>query len=122
MTTACHSRWLLVPVFGLAFFCFWPTDVSAQTIDNRETTLEQRLITGLQVRRPSEFAFIDAVIDTVNRGELPERLVDRFLFWARNKAPKGRGTYRPIIYFQPALSIQAAKLRITIQSDPPTSS
>ena len=91
---------------------------SAQTIDNRQATLRERLITGLQVRRPSEFEFIDAVVDTVNRGELPERLVDRFFFWARNKAPKSRGGHRPIIYFQPGLSIQAAKLRIEIKADP----
>lgn len=76
---------------------------------------------GLQVRRRSERRFIEAVVDTVNRGELSLRLVDRTFFWARSRAPKQAGKYyrRPIIYFQPALRIQAERLRIDIRRDAP---
>lgn len=93
-----------------------------QTIDQREPTFRQRLVAGLQVRRPSEFAFIDAVVDSVERGDLPERLVDRFFFWARNRSDRnlsfaGRPR-RPIIDFQAALTFQAKKLKIVIKADP----
>lgn len=99
--------------------CVAATSADGQTVDNRQPTLRERLVTGLQVRRPSEFAFIDAVVDTVDRGEMPERLVDRFLFWARKKAPHARDAHRPIVYFQPALTIQASKLKIAIRPTPP---
>lgn len=87
----------------------------------RTPTLEERLTLGLRARRPSEKAFIEAVVDTVNRGKLPLRLVDRTFFWARGRAPKQGGKYyrRPIIYFQPALRIQADRLRIKIRKNAP---
>lgn len=90
-------------------------DAQAQT--SQEPTLRERLVAGLQVRRPSEFAFVDAVIDTVERGELPERLVDRFFFWSRSRVHRSARTRRPIIYFQPGLQRQADRLRITIARD-----
>ena len=103
---------MTVALIGASNWC------CAQTIGNREPTFEERLIAGLQVRRPSEFAFINAVVDTVDRGELPQKLVDRFFFWARGKAPRVRGGHRPIVFFQPALTIQAEKLGIEIAADP----
>ncbi len=98
----------------------------SQTIGQREPTLRQRLVVGLQVRRPSEFAFIDAVVDTVDRGDLPERLVNRFFFWARNRpdsrSGRARRPRRAIIDFQAGLTVQAKKLRIEILADPPPTS
>lgn len=88
-------------------------------------TLEQRLTFGLQARRPSERAFIASVVDSVNRGDLPRRLVDRTFFWARNRATRvvDKSARRPIIYFQPALTIQARRLGIEIRPNgPPASS
>ncbi len=91
---------------------------TAQTTSNRKPTLRERLVNGLQVRRPSEFAFIDAVIDTVNRGEISERLVNRFFGWSRSKAAKRGRKRRGVIYFQAGLTEQAKKLGISIEADP----
>jgi hypothetical protein len=91
-------------------------DVSAQTTGSREPTLRERLVAGLNVRRPSEFEFIDAVVDTVDRGELPPKLVDRMFFWARTRPSKG-SQQRPIVYFQPGLTRVAQKLGVDIESD-----
>ncbi len=95
---------------------------SAQT-NVRKPTLKERLTFGLRARRPSEKSFIDAVVDTVNRGELPLKLVDRTFFWARSRSPRQVRTYqrRPIIYFQPALELQAERLNIAIRANKSTS-
>ncbi|MGL4513292.1 MAG: hypothetical protein ACRCT8_09405 [Lacipirellulaceae bacterium] len=90
----------------------------AQTAASREPTLRERLVAGLQVRRPSEFEFIDAVVDSVERGDLPQRLVDRFFFWARNRPPRSVGSTRPIIYFQAGLTEIAKQQDITIEANP----
>ena len=90
----------------------------AQTLQ-KEPTLRERLVAGLQVRRPSEFAYIDAVIDTVERGELPQKLVDKYFFWAREKPARSVATQRPIIYFEQGLTRAAVKMRIKIAPTPP---
>lgn len=111
---------LLKPLAALlaAVLALGPGDAAAQTTDT-EPTLRERLVFGLQVRRPSEFAFIDAVVDTVERGDLPERLVDRFFFYARQRTQNRSRTRRPIIDFQFALSTAAERLRIEIRADAP---
>lgn len=91
-----------------------------------QPTLRQRLVFGLEARRPSELAFIDAVVLLVREGNLPERLVNGTFFWARQRTPKfhGKKLRRPIIYFQPALTMQAARLGVAIRianANPPTS-
>ena len=115
----------IVAILGLALLMAGST-AWGQTNTQREPTLRERLVAGLQVRRPSELAFIDAVVDTVDRGDLPERLVNRFFFWARNRSSSAsqtnRRSRRPIIDFEAGLKVQAKKLRITIKSDPSTSS
>lgn len=82
-----------------------------------QATLEERLVFGLEARRPSELAFLDAVVATVERGELPRKLVDRFYFWARERSSRngGQKKQRPIIYFQAGLRIQAERLGINIR-------
>lgn len=95
------------------------TQTPADAQGTREATLVERLTFGLQARRPQEIAFVEAVVDTVGRGKLPLSLVDRTFFWARKRAPSRGGEFlrRPIIYFQPALEIQAKRLGITIRRD-----
>ncbi|MEN0110052.1 MAG: hypothetical protein AAF805_04965 [Planctomycetota bacterium] len=100
----------------LAAVLLAPVSANAQT--SQEPTLRDRLVAGLQVRRPSEFAFIDSVVDTVDRGELPERLVDRFFFWSRNRVYRSSRVRRAIIYFQPGLERQARRLGIAIAANP----
>lgn len=87
-----------------------------QTTDQRQPTFREQLVLGLQVRRPSEFAYIDAVIDTVNRGELPAQLVTKVFAYSRHQ--RNRRTRRPIIVFQPALEAVTAKLKIKVAPDP----
>lgn len=89
---------------------------SAQQAGQREPTLGDRLKAGLQARRPSEIAFVTAVVETVGRGELREDLVNRVFFWARSR--RGRsGKRRPIIYFQPALQRIAKQGGVRIRSN-----
>lgn len=95
-----------------------PPDCFAQTHDKREPTLRERLTLGLHARRPAEIEYIDAVVDTVNRGMLPEKVVNRMFFWARQHAPKGDQSRRPIIYFQAGLDRVAKSMHIKIESDP----
>lgn len=120
----CSSKLVTIRVIPLLLVVFsvpalvMPTCVIAQTT-RESATFRERLIAGLQVRRPSEFAFVDAVIDTVDRGELPQRLVDRFFFWARSRPATSVATSRPIIYFEQGLKIQAKKLKIVIARTPP---
>jgi hypothetical protein len=103
---------LLAAVASLGTF-----QVQAQTFDKREPTLRERLTLGLQARRPAEMRYIDAVVDTVNRGVLPEKVVNRMFFWARSRAPKGDQSRRPIIYFQAGLSQLAESMHIEIKAN-----
>ena len=112
-----HQRCFCALVVAAALATAWPVVAVGQTIDRREATLEERLTAGLQARRPSEREFIDAVVDTVDRGELPEGLVDRFFQWSRLRAAKRGGGHRAIIYFEAGLRRQADKLRIRIEAD-----
>lgn len=88
-----------------------------QTTDQREPSLRDRLTAGLQARRPSEIAFVGAVVETVGRGELSEDLVNRVFFWSRTRPSNRRSTRRPIIYFQPALLRLAKRGQVVIQTD-----
>ncbi len=107
------GRFGLLALLILAF----PLGGAAQTTDKREPTLRERLNAGLQARRPSEIAFLDAVAETVGRGELSEDLVNRVFFWARTRPNDRRASRRPIIYFQPALQRIAKRGRVVIQTD-----
>lgn len=89
----------------------------AQTTGSREPTLRERLTAGLLARRPSEIAFLDAVVETVERGELSERLVNRVFLWARSRPGRGSATDRPIVRFQPALTRLAARYGVSIRRD-----
>lgn len=113
MTNPCQR---LLPLLVAAWTLTLALPDAAPAQRQSEPTLEQRLKLGLQARRPSENDFIDAVVATVHRGELPQKLVDRTYFWARERSVKngGRKHHRPIIYFQPALARQAEKLGVDI--------
>lgn len=88
-----------------------------QAVPGRPITLRDRLVTGLQARLVSEVAFVDNLSDKVNKGKLPQRLVDETFFWARERAAwhnrRGRRR-RPIIYFQPAMVARASRIGITL--------
>jgi hypothetical protein len=63
--------------------------------------LKEQLITGLRPRLPSEFRYIDKVVDEVEAGQLPESLVRSTFVYARKKQPY------PIQYFDRALRVRA---------------
>jgi hypothetical protein len=79
-------------------------------------TYREVLVFGLRARLPSELAFIDSVVDSVEEGRLPPRLVDQTYFWARTRSGNslyGR-TNRPIVYFIPALEARIKRLRLNV--------
>ena len=84
---------------------------------NKPISLRDRLVAGLKARRKVEIEFVESVVNKVNQGQLPQRLVDQTFFWARDRANirsvQGR-VRRPIIYFQPAMIARAKRLRVTI--------
>jgi len=69
--------------------------------------LEDRLMTGLRVRRPEDAAFIEEVARLVRSGELPAKLVDSTYLWAL-----GRQRKYPFPVFERALRIQAERLGV----------
>lgn len=79
-------------------------------------TLRDRLISGLQARRKSEIDFVDEVAEAVREGKIPQRLVDQTFFWARQRAshPRFGQPHRPIVFFQPAMTIRAKKLGLEL--------
>jgi len=82
----------------------------------RPVSLRDRLVVGLQARTKSEVEFVEAVAARVRSGDLPQRLVDETFFWARARAAVVRHgrTRRAIIYFQPAMTARAQRLRVSL--------
>jgi len=79
------------------------------TAEETFASLETRLKKGLQARLPGENAFVDAVVEQVNAGRLPRKLVDSTYLWAVQR----RQSY-PFPCFQRALRIQAARLGLDL--------
>lgn len=72
-------------------------------------TLREQLEMGLRVQRPQDFEFIAHVVRLVDRGVLPESMVNSTFLWARRKS----GKFAPQ-YFERALRIRAANQGIRI--------
>lgn len=131
-TSLSVARWGKVSCIGIALLaiiiaagdCIAVRSANAQTglrqTATRTPTLRERLVLGLRARRPTEIAFLDAVVDSVERGDLPLKVVDQTFFWARRKSPRvaGQRVRRPIIYFEPALRAVAKRLNLRIRSNP----
>ena len=75
-----------------------------------QVDLKKQLETGLNARRPAEFAYIARVVQLVHQGQLPESLVNSTFAWARRKRPY------PLVYFERALRIRALRLGIVVQA------
>jgi hypothetical protein len=82
----------------------------------RVVSLRDRLVVGLQARLKSEIAFVELVALRVRTGQLPQRLVDETFLWARQRAGSIRGgrARRPIIFFQPAMTARAKRLKVVL--------
>lgn len=79
-------------------------------------SLRDRLVVGLQARLRSEVDFVEAVVDRVRTGQLPQRMVDETFFWARTHAAEARRgrSVRPIIYFQPVMRTRAQRIGVSL--------
>ena len=84
----------------------------------RQISLRDRLIVGLQARLTTEVAFIDTVVMKVHNGKISQRVVDETFFWARQRAGVSGAAVvrvrRPIIYFQPAMIARAKLLHVSL--------
>lgn len=70
--------------------------------------LKLQLERELEARRPSEFAFIDLVIQRVDNNTLPRSLVEGTFLWARDQEP------HPFQHFEQGLRRRAAKIGIQL--------
>lgn len=92
------------------------TASSAAGDQGRQVSLHDQLRVGLKARTKADLAFIDLVVLRVNQGKLPRKMVDSTFLWARNryKTRPSNHRLRPIVYFQPALTIQAKKIGVVL--------
>ncbi len=72
-------------------------------------TLEDRLTTGLKVRRPEDVEFVEHVAGMVRAGRLPAKVVDSTYLWAIR-----RRQAHPFPAFQKALRLQADRIGIDV--------
>ncbi|MFZ4732864.1 MAG: hypothetical protein ACOYK7_10055 [Pirellulales bacterium] len=75
-----------------------------------QPSLEDRLTTGLQARRPADVAYIGRVVDMVEQGKLPAKLVDSTFLWAVRRRQR-----HPLPAFREALRLQADRIGIEIE-------
>lgn len=99
---------VLVPVVAL------PSWAASQNAAKQ--TFEQRLLTGLRVKTPSDKAFITRVVALVRDRRLPTKLVDQTYFWARKKANSRGGAIaqNPMVYFRPGMTARAKAIGVRI--------
>jgi hypothetical protein len=84
--------------------------------DGRQVTLFNQLRVGLKAKTNDDIAFINLVVQKVDSGALPRKMVDATFLWARNRY-KFRPTnhrLRPIVYFKPGLQAQAKKIGVVL--------
>jgi hypothetical protein len=110
----------LLAIAGVALRSPAATDVEKISVAPAKGTapisLRDRLVVGLQARLKTEVAFCDKVALEVQLGHLPVRIVDETFLWARQRVESAQYgyTYRPIVYFQPAMKLRAKKLQIAL--------
>ena len=82
----------------------------------RQVTLQVQLTAGLKARSKADKAFINSVVQAVEQGRLPRKLVDTTFLWARQRAEKKsyRRRLRPMVYFQPGLTQRAKRLGVKL--------
>ncbi len=90
--------------------------INTQGQQGRKISLRDQLTVGLRAKTKADLAFIDKVILAVQQGKLPRRLVDGTFLWARDRATRKSLSrrLRPMVYFQPALTLRALRLGIKL--------
>jgi hypothetical protein len=84
--------------------------------DGRQVSLFNQLRVGLKAKTNDDIAFLQLVVQKVDSGALPRKMVDATFLWARNRY-KLRPTnhqMRPIVYFKPGLQAQAKKIGVVL--------
>jgi len=87
----------------------------------RKITLEQQLKAGLKATTKCDADFLDIVVDLVQKGKLPRRLVDNTFLWARDRSTRKlrHRQPRPMIYFKPALVLRAKRIGVLLPAKCP---
>jgi hypothetical protein len=96
-----------------------PTPVNSSTESDREgrqVSLFDQLRVGLKAKTKEDIAFLQLVVQRVNEGKLPRKMVDATFLWARNRYKKRPGDHRlrPIVYFKPGLTAQAKRIGVAL--------
>lgn len=90
--------------------------VSPVTNQGRRISLRDQLVSGLRAFTKADLRFIDSVVQAVEQGKLPRRIVDGTFLWARDRAARHshRRRLRPMVYFRPAMVARAARLKVAL--------
>ena len=82
----------------------------------RQVDLRTQLTVGLKAFTPADRLFIDRVVLAVQQGRLPRQLVDTTFLWARDRAVRRSYSrqFRPMVYFQPALTLRARAIGVAL--------
>ncbi|MAT69160.1 MAG: hypothetical protein CMJ58_06505 [Planctomycetaceae bacterium] len=93
-----------------------PSSGNRTAAQGRQIALRDQLRVGLYAFTKADMQFINLVVLRVQQGVLPRSLVDSTFLWARQRTRTTDGRYRkrPIVYFQPALTLRAKQLGITL--------
>jgi hypothetical protein len=96
-----------------------PAPIKADSVrdgQGRQVSLRDQLRVGLKARTKADFEFIDVVVERVNQGKLPRKMVDSTFLWARNRSRIRPTTHplRPMVYFQPALVLRAKAIGVKL--------
>ncbi|NOY30116.1 MAG: hypothetical protein GXP28_08025 [Planctomycetes bacterium] len=87
----------------------------------RKITLKQQLVVGLKATTTCDRDFLGIVVNLVETGRLPRRLVDSTFLWARDRAARKSRlrALRPMIYFKPALVLRARRIGVKLPANCP---
>ncbi len=82
----------------------------------RQISLRDQLRVGLKAVTKADFAFIDVVVQKVEDGTLPRKVVDSTFLWSRRRVQTQATNYRkrPMVYFQPALVLRARAIGVVL--------
>lgn len=112
--------WSAVAALVVLLFAQVPNSI-AQTnntgaAQGRQVDLKTQLTAGLKAFTPADRLFIDRVVLAVQQGRLPRQLVDTTFLWARDRAVRRSYTrqFRPMVYFQPALTLRARAIGVAL--------
>jgi hypothetical protein len=116
------SRRWMIPILFLVLgnVCANNFRLIEKRLDAQDTVgvadLESRLMNGLRARTDEEKAYVKRVVESVNKGELPVKLVDSSYFWVRKNRPDHNF---PLFYFKKVLEFRAKAAGIPLNLEKP---